>query len=395
MLWRTIIVDTTLWGETNKPTTTLINLLAASLDRGGSHPLTLRVAVEDETSHGTQVLELVSRHAQRWREVHFWTGFPAFQSIAAARGNLPLLEKLEISQNDDWTDFDVFEVAPRLTHFTVTGWGTHVPTVPWGQIQNFRYQSFEANYLSAALALLRGDFSDNTRCDFTLTITDIAHPIDLPSIVSNASHFTLTLIVKFVAGPAIDVLGAILGCLTFPSLKTLELAGRIGEPPLSWHQRHFLTFASRSSLHASLTALELMRITIDDDQLIACLLVLPLLEQLIIADCGEVPAVITDTFLRRLTWTADPPPLVPRLNFLCLSSLLQFSDDVYWNLVFSRVVPARWDGLCLEIKVYWLPGRSRDLSEEFFLTGLELEAQGELSFTARPDPEEGIQMEES
>ncbi|KAJ6592858.1 hypothetical protein B0H19DRAFT_1365170 [Mycena capillaripes] len=387
MLWSTIVVDTTLWSDCAKSSMTLLDLLAISLDRGE----VIRSAF------GSPSKMKNPSHAPRWQEAHFWTGFVSFQSIHAACGNLPLLEKLEISQNDDWSDFDVFAVAPRLTNFTVTGWGAQVPTVPWGQIQSFRYQSFEANpdLLANALTLLRDDFPAHARCDLTLPVFDIVHPIDLPTVVSNASHFVLTLEVNFLEEPPIDVLGAILGCLTLPALNTLELMAKLDVPPLAWHQAHFLAFASRSSLRANLTALEITRTTIDDDELISCLSVLPLLEQLIVTDCEEIPhALVTDSLLRRLAWTADLSCLVPRLSFLCITSLLSFSDDVYWDFVLSRLAPARWEGLILEAKIYWLPGRSRELSEEFLLKGRALDAEGELSFTARSDPARYMMQEE-
>jgi len=138
------------------------------------------------------------------------------------------------------------------------------------------------------------------------------------------------------------------------------------------------------------------RTTIDEDELTACLAGLPLLEQLIIADvdgdhADATHTLITDTLLRRLTYQmADRPVVVPRLNFLCLTSLLHFSDDVYWEFIASRLVPARWNGIVLEAKVYYLEGRSRDLSAEFISKVLEYEAKGELSFTVRPDPEEEL-----
>ncbi|KAJ6516620.1 hypothetical protein C8R47DRAFT_1313036 [Mycena vitilis] len=240
MLWRTIIVDTTLWSQSNTKPATLLELLSVSLDRVGSYPLTVRVAVEDEASHGTQVLELLSQHSHRWQVAHFWTGFQSFQSVASARGKLPLLEKLEISQNDDWDEFDVFEVAPRLTRFTVTGWGTRVPTVPWSQWLS--YQSFEPNLLAEGLSLLREDFPANNRCDLTMNALDIVD-INLPSIVSNVASFILTLEVDVLREPPVEVLGLILASLTLPCLDTMGLMGKAGEPPLSWHQQHFLAFA--------------------------------------------------------------------------------------------------------------------------------------------------------
>ncbi|KAJ7358309.1 hypothetical protein DFH08DRAFT_953484 [Mycena albidolilacea] len=396
LLWRIIIVDTTLWRESNISPTTLISLVATSLERGASHPLTLQVAVEDDESYSSEVLELLSRHAERWWHAHFWSGFSTLQSIATARGNLPLLEDLEISQNDDWMEFNVFEIAPRLTHVTVTGWATPVPNMPWAQIQLFRYQNFEPNDLS--LAILGNDFSPHATFDLTLDVADIdSSAIDLPPVVSNVSGFLLSLTIN---DPTTEVLGAVVGCLTLPHLATLALVGKSGTVhSLPWSQRRFLAFAARSSLESTLTSLEIARTAIDDDELLACLAVLPLLEHLFIADSEDAPhSLVTDALLRRLSLisTSGPPPsllppqpaLVPRLNFVSLTSLLDFSDDVYWAFVASRLVPARWAGLLLEAKIYYLPECYRELSEEFISKGLDLEEQGEMNFTVRSNPEE-------
>ncbi|KAJ6493171.1 hypothetical protein C8R45DRAFT_1212610 [Mycena sanguinolenta] len=113
--------------------------------------------------------------------------------------------------------------------------------------------------------------------------------------------------------------------------------------------------------------------------------------QLVIADEEFAPHnLITDSLLGRLTWEPNPATcLVPRLNFFCLASLLDFSDDTYWDFVTSRILPAQWDGLSLEAKIYWLPDHTRDLSSTFFKKGLDLDLRGEINFTARPDPEAG------
>ncbi|KAJ6516605.1 hypothetical protein C8R47DRAFT_1087804 [Mycena vitilis] len=393
MLWRTIVVDTGLWSESETNPATLLELLSISLDRGGRHPLTIHVVVEDEESHGTQVLELLTRHSHRWQVAHFWTGFSAFQSIASARGNLPLLETLEIIQSEDWDEFDLFEVAPRLTNFTVKGWGNRVPTVPWSQIRNFSCDIFQPNILAQGLSLLRDDFPTDSRCNLAMSVLAIVWPVEMPSIISNVASLTLTLDVDLFREPAAGVLEIILASLTLPRLCQLGIRSKMDILPLAWSQHHFLAFASRSVLRDSLTALELTWTTIDDDTLTACLSLLPLLEQLIIADCDseEVPhALITNSLFRRLVWTADPPALVPRLRLLSLTTLLRFSDDAYWDLIMSRLVPARWAGHLFEAKMFYQPGRSRDLPPEFVDKGVRLAAEKEMKFTVRLDAEQTL-----
>ncbi|KAJ7146881.1 hypothetical protein C8R44DRAFT_973482 [Mycena epipterygia] len=376
-LWSMIVVDTTLWGGSSVPAGMLIGLVAAALERGGSHPLDIQAAVDDEDLYGRVVLELLSRHAMRWRRVYFWNGLPSHISISAAKGNLPLLEKLELSnQNDAWTELNVFEVAPQLTKVLFTGWAGKIPAFPWEQLQHFECTNILENDLADTLALLR-HLSAGAHCQLTLDVCDFLPPGDLPHIVSDIFSLHIVLTAKSIP---ITVIGAVLACLTLPFLGQLELAGELDEPPLVWHQSHFLDFAARSDLHVHLTSLVINKTLITDADLLQCLAGLPLLEQLIAADCeGEdaVHVVITDELLQGLRSVA------PRLDFVCLTSLLHFTDAVYWEFVTERLAP---DDATLEIKIYWLPRRTRELTPEFFARAEELEAQG-LTYTTGLDPD--------
>ncbi|KAJ7689197.1 hypothetical protein B0H17DRAFT_1067252 [Mycena rosella] len=383
-LWSTIVVDTTLWYSARTPEQKLVDLVASSLERGRSHPLVIEVALDDDYAY---VMALLSQHAPRWRNVYIWHSLPSFPWMAAAKGNLPLLESLELShQNDEWTEQDILAVAPRLKTFVFSGWAAKTPAVPWQQLRYFIYTNIQENDLVDTLALLQR-LGPRARCKLSVDVVDLVHPIDLPPIVSDISGLSITFTVNFVHQDQIDVVGAVLESLTLPCLTMLELVNQSDEPPISWHQQHFLSFAARSSLHATLTALEICAL-IEDVELAACLAFLPLLEHLTVSDCqDEAHAVLTDTLLSRLVRSSG---LVPRLNFFCMTSLLQFSDAVYWAFVDSRLTsdPA---SLVFEIHTYWLPARTRALSEEFLARGYELEARRELVFTAAPDPDYNAQ----
>ncbi|KAJ7146887.1 hypothetical protein C8R44DRAFT_724599 [Mycena epipterygia] len=376
-LWSTIVADTTLWGRSSVPAAMLIGLVAAALERGGSHPVHIQIAVENNNSDGIVVLKLLSQHALRWRKVHFWNGLPSHHSISAAKGNLPLLERLELSnQNDTWTELGVFEAAPRLTEVIFTGWAGKIPTLPWEQLQHFEHTTIMDGDLVDTLALLR-HLSAGAHCRLLVDV-DFFPPGDLPQVVSDVFRLSIILTARFM-----PVIGAVLASLTLPFLANLELAGEIDEPPLVWHQPHFLAFAARSSLHARLTSLDITRTLINDTDLLQCLAGLPLLESLIAGDCESaeedvVHVVITDALLRGLRTIA------PRLDFVCLTSLLHFTEAVYWEFVTERLAP---DDVTLEIKIYWPPGCKRELTPEFFVRAEELEAQRGFIFTAGPDPD--------
>lgn len=372
-----IVVDTTLWGGSSVPADLLIGLVAAALERGGTHPLHIQVAVENNDSDGIVVLELLSQHALRWRKIHFWNGLPSHHSISAAKGNLPLLERLEMSnQNDAWTEFGVFEAAPRLTEVLFTGWAGKIPRLPWEQLGRFECTNVVDNDLVDMLTLLR-HLSAGAHCQLTVDVCDFLPP-DLPQVVSDI--FSLRILLTTRSMP-ITVIGEILACLTLPRLWELDLTGEPDEPPLVWHQSHFLAFAARSALHLHLTSLVINKILITDADLLQCLAGLPLLEQLIAADCeggDAMHVVITDALLQGLRSVA------PRLDFVCLTSLLHFTDTVYWEFVTERLVPV---DAALEVKIYWLPSRTRELTPEFFARAEELESEGRLTCTTGLDPD--------
>ncbi|KAJ6555985.1 hypothetical protein B0H19DRAFT_1071123 [Mycena capillaripes] len=85
-------------------------------ERGGQHPLRIRVAVKTSTQHvdlyGPSVLELLSQHAHR-QHINLWADHDWSQYLANARGNLPLLQTLRLSAH--WDGAEVFAGAPGLT----------------------------------------------------------------------------------------------------------------------------------------------------------------------------------------------------------------------------------------------------------------------------------------
>ncbi|KAJ7719990.1 hypothetical protein DFH07DRAFT_947085 [Mycena maculata] len=388
MLWSILIVDTVLWPSATPSTSVLMGLVSSSLERSCSHPLRIQVAADEPD--GRRVLELLSLHAGRWRHFHLWTQLPSFQGLHAAKGNIPLLETLEISiQNEDWTvtELDnVFEVAPSLYEVTFTGLAGKVQSLPWDQLSDFKYINIVPNDLVDSLSLLRR-FSSYTKCTLELATFDTAPIVDLPPIVSDVSELALSFAVEFDEVQPTDVLSPVLECLTFPSLDSLGLVGENGEPPLSWSQDQFLAFASRSGLHVTLTTLEI-RATIRDYELLRCLAALPQLEYLTLSDSQDgAHACISDTLFTALIQRPDQTCHAPHLSFLCVTSLLQFTESVFWNFVHSRPASTYRDGFPLEVHIYWLPGRTRELTEEFLAHGLELVERGELTFSAGLDLE--------
>ncbi|KAJ7146991.1 hypothetical protein C8R44DRAFT_899329 [Mycena epipterygia] len=386
-LWSTIVVDTTIWSKVPASPGTMIDLVVRSLERSGTHPLVVECAVSKRASSAVAVLELLAQHSRQWQNVYFWNNLPSFELIAAAaKGNLPLLEDLAIhNQNEQGTGTSIFAVAPRLTQVAFTGRAAQMPTLPWEQIHSFSYQNLRSNDLVDSFP--RIPLSLHARCELVLDISSVSLPINLPPI-SNVSKLFLL----FTVGPdqqqTTEILGAVLASLTLPDLRELILRGKANR--LFWNQQHFLSLASRSTLQASLTKLEIQAI-IQDEELLLCISALPSLESFIIRDYDggagtDNHALITDNLLRGLEWRADKA-LVPSLASISLTSLLRFRDDSFWQFITSRIASRSEEAKPFHIQIYWLPHRERECSLEFITRLTELEERGDLLLEIGPDPD--------
>jgi hypothetical protein len=78
--------------------------------------------------------------------------------------------------------------------------------------------------------------------------------------------------------------------------------------------------------------------------------------------------VITDTLLQGLVYKSGTTELIPRLEFLALTSLLGFTDALYIAVVASRVerhADAHIDKSCIfETHLWWHAARKRNVTSE-------------------------------
>ncbi|KIL57597.1 hypothetical protein M378DRAFT_171587 [Amanita muscaria Koide BX008] len=113
--------------------------LALYLKRSGGHPLRLDISVWSDYNKAftMMALEMLSACSHRWQTAKFelfcdW----ASHSIHPCKGKLPTLEWLKIrgavDRNNAW---DIFEVAPRLTHAYIEPWAKDYGWIlPWTQL---------------------------------------------------------------------------------------------------------------------------------------------------------------------------------------------------------------------------------------------------------------------
>ncbi|KAJ7624228.1 hypothetical protein DFH06DRAFT_1445861 [Mycena polygramma] len=384
-LWSTIIVDTNWWPESGS--SDLFRLLACSLERSGDHPLDMQIAVGVDHAMTDQILGLLSRHSHRWKMVYLRIHPLSFRYLSGAKGNLPLLENLTLDNRSvSWrVPFvnNIFDVAPRLTDVSMLGWPAIYPIVPWEQLVTFSCFNAESNHLS--LEMLR--LLPHQRCDLVVNGPSITAPFQLKPVESKIS----TLILQFAADPdpihTKAVLGALLGCLALPSLTHLRFI-RDDTPAPLWNHSPFMKLALRSSFGATLTTFEAYAV-IEEQELLDCLTVLPVLQQLYLWDLEDHPGdslhhvIITDNLIRQLTWRPNHANIVPRLDFMCLTTVLRFSDEALEDCINSRVDPCLANGINIQFRtdVFYMAGCERPLFPAEFVARVSRD----ISFNVAPD----------
>ncbi|KAF7350717.1 hypothetical protein MSAN_01632700 [Mycena sanguinolenta] len=235
--------------------------------------------------------------------------------------------------------------------------------------------------------------SADAHFSFSMDIT--AAPLtDLPRVVSHVSGFGLELSgsVDSDGDQVTLALWSTFQALTLPHLKELNFERDWFNPSPRWDHDEFLAFSSRSSLHTSLTALDI-HIIISDEELLRCLAALPLLNIMGISDCSgrRKNILITDNLLRRLAWRADDSCLIPSLHLIFISSLFTFSDDAFCDFLTSRLIPGRRNDPRPEpfqARVCWLAKREREFSAEVSAQITGFMEKGELGYRSAQDPDE-------
>jgi len=386
-LWSTIAVDLNVWPKSS--TAMLLDLVTCSLKRSAECPLVMQIAVDAAHPIQQPILEMFAQHSHRWRSVYLWMEPRALSFLVIAKGNLPLLEDLEISSadtsaNSPYVD-DVFSIAPRLKTFLITGWPSSPPRLAWEQILYFSYENHNDTPFSLGMLPL---LTTHARFRLLIHASPSFRSPELRPVISSVSELDITFTSDSIMADTAAILGAFFGCLILPQLTHLRfLSGGASRP--HWNQSRFLHFASQSSLCNTLTMLEVYAL-IEEHELQECLSVLPMLKTLRVWD-RESPdglEVITDNLLHRLTWKLDEPNLVPHLNVLTIGSLLRFRDDSLLECVTSRIVPGRCGNEPFTANVLCLWHCSRKLSAEFIAQLSGLQESGDFRFTVEHEAED-------
>ncbi|KAJ7445292.1 hypothetical protein FB451DRAFT_1055675 [Mycena latifolia] len=180
--WATIDVDLS---ETQpRDITKITKLLSLSLRRSANYPLTIHVHAGRSIDPSRAVLELLAEHSSRWQTADIYISEFAFAYISAAKGNLPLLERLNIS-GASLSLLDIFEDAPNLTRVSFSELGSDLPKLPWSQLHGVTYSHvWSVDNLRDGLQIMGRCPSG---CRFSIFDLDIA---DLLSLFPASCPFT-------------------------------------------------------------------------------------------------------------------------------------------------------------------------------------------------------------
>ncbi|KAK7058214.1 hypothetical protein R3P38DRAFT_3547878 [Favolaschia claudopus] len=211
--------------------------------------------------------------------------------------------------------------------------------MPWAQIESCTHVNDKTTnppYSSLNLLLLTPEIKNFVfRLDLRGCPPDERWNLD---VSSQLERIDFEIIVD-----TVNAAGQLFDALELPSLKNFTFNPCIEmeqEPPM-WHTERFLSLADRSDFSRHLTFLDIYAI-ITDTELLQCLCVLPMLQTLSISDFISIGAnnsspVITDMLLQALTYRTDAPSLIPHLEYVHLTSHLEFTDTAFIDFIKSRV----------------------------------------------------------
>ena len=357
-LWSNIAVYLYYWPQGSE-SLQLLELLVTALERGGSHPLQLKLdlGLSNLPVAAQQLLiHRLVQHSHRWQNVELEVEARQLALFRDMKGRLAILKSIDlhICDADDQPvpeaapDFDGFELAPQLTQVNLTfeadlrDW---CPKFPWSQLDLMRFSKHTQDML--LLRRIMENLSDHASFYIEAWWDNIDLLPQTPMITSQIYRFEVgppPLGVEF--GPL--VLGRLFGGLTLPRLRTLTFKSltphpNTGNEIIHWPTNAFGSLAQRSSFCSTLQLLQLSPgLVVTEDDLLCSLEMLAALRILEISDQKTIDGLhilITDMLLQRLAYLPDTPHQcpVPQLKHLICTTFFEFTGKVYFDFVVSRL----------------------------------------------------------
>ncbi|KAJ7263111.1 hypothetical protein C8J57DRAFT_1631187 [Mycena rebaudengoi] len=407
--WSTIQIDLARWNNPLEHDSTLIGLLESVLERGGNSALTLKIRGSMDSVWGAAnsqnsldpsvVMKILAQHSERWWKVSFTGDSPPWESLSTIRDKVPLLQSLEVHGRGSLSlpPTDAFQIAPRLTEFTCQGSVDSICKVSVSQLRTFTSLYNELQDVPIVLSTMP-ILSRETMFRFQLQLwylgTAEAVHFTLPPVTSDIFAFHFQIKPSYYQVDMEHVVSIIMDSLTLPCVAELRFSSvRHPHTLFPWPHVSFLRMCIRSSFHTHLQVLDISYVFITEPEVFECLAQLPFLLELVVSDeqtidscSGEGGAdilLITDTFLRRLTWVSDPSCVVPRLSAFTCGTRLEFNENVLLEFILSRLAPGRSAARPFSVVLRILPGYYRELNQTVLGKLNELQAQGKLDFLCK------------
>ncbi|THU82467.1 hypothetical protein K435DRAFT_872261 [Dendrothele bispora CBS 962.96] len=293
------------------------------------------------------ILQSIVRHCARWAEVCLNITASHFSRLSPIKGNLPLLQSLEIRIVDDFNLFedldipeslDCFSLAPRLRAVAIGNIEdtTDISTLPWGQISDLKLHFFTvAGPITDVLQLATQARSVTLSCCSILPGHDhfpsniFTHSLESLSIILDQESPDLSQCFRMWAMPQLNCLH-----LSTPEVDPLWMDGSdLDEFPL---------FVQRSG--CVITTLSLINLRLNDINVIMLLECLTSLVDLTIHECrgDEQNLSLTSLLLQEMTIdhrASSNSHFVPHLKKMNFRIHVPFATSLLVSMVQSRWIP--------------------------------------------------------
>lgn len=328
--WRNVAISTqSLWSRlflNIQPNATHQTALVSTwLARSGAYPLQIYIIWETPPFYPSHtVLDVLVQHSHHWRNMFFFIPFPAYQSLASIRGNLPMLAELSLGTHDDIVVepvSDAFEIAPLLQSVECVNLHPDAFKLPWASLTKIPIMAVTVedsiDILHRATNLENGSFICSSETNL------LAKPIN-PLRHNNMRELA---ILTTPGDEGVDT-HILFRFLTLPRLRLLRICN------VQWSFGSCIApFLSRID---SLESLYLRRNALSEQDLFQILRLVPFLKHLTVRSSSLTYAVTHD-LLDRLIWRPTETPLIPRLE------TLEFTIHSAIGASFVQLLESRWN----------------------------------------------------
>jgi hypothetical protein len=339
--WRDIALSTPrLWNlissklrKTTVPSE--VDFVRTWISRSGELPLCIRLHggwLDDseymESSAANSITDAVAEYAERWEHAEFAMTH-SMNLFRSAKNRLLHLHTLVIDFSygptpSSMASIDIFEVAPQLTSITFRCNALHHFIIPWTQLTIIR-MSAKLTLDECHEMLLRA--LNLVECHLRVS----GEQLDPSRAICHLAHLRILHIE--VDDPDFDP-GNLFEHLSLPALHSFHYKDEHLDSELTWPQAQFVSLLSRSSCSVKKFSLSFPSGSLQNDDLMECLRLMPLLLHLTL----DASFITNEALaLLSLSYSTDSQAncLVPKLNCLKLRPHWM-SHEALADMIISR-----------------------------------------------------------